>query len=107
MQNLQQGSREDDMKPGTKDTRFELVEELEKIQPRTSAIEEMIQEAKAGEYHDYKNEKYDCGKVAVSGKLRRAGLTDLAKRVESGEFDELADEEDKANLRKDFPGFFK
>lgn len=73
--------------------------ELEKL-PSTPAIQEMIIEAKAGEYHDYKNEKYVCGKVAVSGKLRAEGLIDLAKRVENGDFDEECDEQDKEYLRK-------
>lgn len=46
-----------------KDTRIHLVEELEKL-PRTLGIDLIIKEAKAGEYHDYKNQKYDCGKLA-------------------------------------------
>ncbi|WP_374029797.1 hypothetical protein [Bdellovibrio bacteriovorus] len=84
-----------------KSTMVELVQELELIVPRTPAIEEMITEAKAGEYHDYKNQKYVCGKVAVVGKLQAAGLNQLAERVADGEFDEEADEEDKANLKRD------
>lgn len=60
-----------------------------------------IAEAKAGEYHDYKNNKYACGKVASSGYLRQMGFIDLAKRIENGEFDEEADEQDKAMLKRD------
>lgn len=63
---------------------IELVQELEKL-PRTPLIDEMIEEARAGEYHDYKNEKYICGKMEASKKLREAGLIDLTKQVESGE----------------------
>lgn len=37
-----------------KSTMVELVEELEKLVPRSAAIEDMIKEAKAGEFHDYK-----------------------------------------------------
>lgn len=85
-----------------KDTRFELVEELEKLTP-TDAILEMIAEAKAGEYHDYKNKKYVCGKFALVHRLNEAGLFDLADRVKNGEFDEVADEDDKALMRKDLP----
>src|SRR5687768_195935 len=97
-----------------KNTMVELVEELEKL-PSTPEIEEMIAEAKAGEYHDYKNKKYDCGKVEVVKKLRHAAalprtpsvarkpLLDLAERVIDGEFDELADEEDKAMMRTELP----
>jgi len=86
----------------SKDTRIHLVEELEKVN-QTPAVLEMIVEAKAGEYHDYKNVKYDCGKMAVSQKLRAEGLIGLAKRVEGGEFDETADEDDKAEMRKHLP----
>lgn len=90
------------MKSERKDTRIHLVEELEKL-PQTPGIKFIIEEAKAGEYHDYKNEKYACGKVEVVGKLRAEGLHDLAGRVICGEFDEEADEEDKAQMRKDLP----
>lgn len=78
----------------------ELVEELEKL-PQTNAIQLMIEEAKAGEYHDYKNTTYVCGKMESSRRLRELGHHALAKRIESGEFDEEADEEDKALLRKE------
>ena len=84
-----------------KSTMVELVQELEAITPRTPEIEEMITEAKAGEYHDFKNQKYVCGKVAVVGKLTAAGLKELANRVINGEFDEEADEDDKAMLKRD------
>lgn len=84
------------------DTRFELVAELEKL-PRTPAIDNIIAEARAGEYHDYKNKKYACGKVAASSALRTVGLIELAKRIENGDFDEIADEDDKTMMRKDLP----
>lgn len=76
----------------------ELVSELEKVTPRTPLVEQLIAEAKAGEYHDYKNKKYVCGKVAVVGLLRQAGLEDLAKQVMQGEYDEEADAEDQKML---------
>ena len=82
------------------DTRFELVQMLENAHPNTPGLAELIAEAKAGEYHDYKNTKYDCGKVEASRKLRAAGLSRLAIMIESGDFDEEADEEDKAMMRK-------
>lgn len=61
----------------------------------------MIEEAKAGEYHDYKNKKYTCGKVASAGMLYEMGFVLLATRIADGEFDEEADEEDKAMMRKE------
>jgi hypothetical protein len=84
-----------------KSTMVELVTELEKLpEPRGQLVELMITEAKAGEYHDYKNQKYVCGKVAVVGLLREAGLDGLAKQVMNGDYDEEADEQDKAEMRK-------
>ena len=43
----------------------ELVDELRKL-PQSEGIELMIEEALAGEYHDYKNVKYVCGKMQLS-----------------------------------------
>ena len=83
-----------------KSTMVELVAELRNL-PQTSDIQLMIEEALAGEYHDYKNVKYVCGKMESSQRLRRFGHPDLAKRIEQGEFDEEADEDDKAMMRKD------
>ena len=95
-----------------KSTMVELVQELEALEPKTPGLLTIIMEAKAGEYHDYKNRKYVCGKHAVVKDLRaeadrpktpkalREPLRALAQRVIAGEFDEEADEEDKAELRK-------
>lgn len=85
-----------------KDTRIHLVQELEKL-PLTPGIKIMIEEAKAGEYHDYKSNKYDCGKYESYHRLVSLGHQDLANRVRDGEFDEDADEEDKIELRKLVP----
>ena len=81
------------MKRNRKSTMVEFVEELRKLPP-SPELKIMIHEAKTGEYHDYKNEKYVCGKVEASRKLRALGFIALAKRIEEGEFDEEADEED-------------
>lgn len=94
-----------------KSTMVEFVTELEKL-PKVPKVLEMIEEAKAGEYHDYKNKKYLCGKVEASRKLRRLNLREeskmnfalkLAKRIEDGEFDEPADDNDKAMMRRTLP----
>ena len=55
------------------------------------------------EFHDYKNDKYSCGKVAAAHLLTVAGFHDLATLVKEGEFDEEADEQDKTNMRKNLP----
>lgn len=78
---------------------IELVEELQKL-PQSTEIQFMIEEAKAGEYHDYKNEKYVCGKMESSRRLRKLGFSELAERIEQGEFDEESDEEDDRKLRE-------
>jgi len=76
-----------------KSTMVELVEELKKL-PKSPEIDFMIEEALAGEYHDYKNEKYICGKMESSCRLRGFGYQELASRIEEGEFDEEADSSD-------------
>ncbi len=87
-----------------KDTRVDLVQELYQILPLpenlpyVSALRDMIAEAKAGEYHDFKNQKYPCGKMASHEFLENIGTPSakqLAARIAEGEFDEKPDEEDK------------
>lgn len=81
-----------------KSTQVELVEELRKHTPCTK-LDSVIQEALAGEFHDYKNNKYVCGKVVLVARLQELGLFNLATRVKEGEFDEEPDDEDKEYLR--------
>lgn len=95
------------MKKVRKSTMVEFVAELEQLlakpglgEREQQGLKYMIAEAKAGEYHDYKNNKYVCGKVASSGMLRAMGFIPLAKRIENGEFDEEADESDKTSLKQ-------
>lgn len=83
-----------------KSTMVELVEELRKL-PQSPEIDFMIKEALAGEYHDYKNKKYACGKATSSARLELLGHLELANRIRNGEFDETADEDDKAMMRAD------
>lgn len=89
-----------------KSTMVELVEELRKL-PESPEINFMIEEALAGEYHDYKNEKYVCGKYESSTRLRSLGYPELAQRIEQGEFDEIMDALDKqamsAMIDENFP----
>lgn len=86
-----------------KSTMVELVTELEKL-PQTTVIKEMIAEAKAGEYHDYKNNKYVCGKFESATRLDALGYHELSKRIKEGEFDEEADEQDKKMMREGLGG---
>lgn len=103
------------MSRARKSTMVELVEELEKLQhffEKPSPIDFLIAEAKAGEFHDYKNQRYDCGKVAVCGYLdqltkqtKERGMLEASEQlsaisaaVKNGEFDEEADAEDQKML---------
>lgn len=103
-----------------KSTMIEMVEELEKLRPLFLAtgkdaddvLNFLIKEAKAGEFHDYKNQKYDCGKVQVCSFLDQlakqcherkftdlaAGLSKISADVKNGEYDEEADLEDQKML---------
>lgn len=85
-----------------KSTMVELVEELRKL-PQSFERDEMIEEALKGEYHDFKNEKYTCGKVAAVGKLLALGANSLASDVMNGVYDEEPDETDLENMRKTAP----
>jgi hypothetical protein len=89
------------MDQNRKDTRIHLVEELRKL-PKSPEIDFMIKEAIAGEYHDFKNNKYACGKVESATRLDSLGFFELSSRIKNGEFDEEPDEEDRAELRKLF-----
>jgi hypothetical protein len=89
-----------------KDTRTDLVEELKKLKQHPEIVF-MIQEAQAGEYHDYKNKKYICGKTEAVNKLyliskffQDPSFLPLANRIADGEFDEEADEDDKKMMRE-------
>lgn len=86
----------------SKSTMVELVDELEKVRalkPASSkehiVIGMMIDLARRGEYHDYKNNLYVCGKVAAVDHCRAIGLNELADRIAGGEFDETPDAEDE------------
>lgn len=94
----------------SKSTMVELVAELEKIPPVHPLLNHIIEEAKAGEFHDYKNKKYPCGKIAVVHLLKEVindctnydvcqQLAVIRTAVIDGEYDEQADEEDKAEMK--------
>ena len=91
-----------------KDTRVHLVADLQKLATESGIdpvlLNYVIAEARAGEYHDFKNEKYPCGKIAVNEYLTRLGTPGalaLAARVRDGEYDEPPDEVDKAAMAAD------
>jgi len=86
----------------SKSTMVEMVEALKQLPPHPE-VKVMIEEAKAGEFHDYKNEKYVCGKVAsveLLNDIRKKypecanGCLQIIEDITHGIYDETADEED-------------
>jgi hypothetical protein len=85
-----------------KSTMVELPQELEALN-KDGKYDEIIAEAKAGEYHDFKNQKYACGKIEVVNKLSAfPELNHIRQAVMDGDYDEEMDEADKAQMREDF-----
>lgn len=85
----------------SKSTMTDLVAELEK-RNKDGKYDFLISEAKAGEYHDFKNKKHDCGKVGLVNDLASfPELEDIRWAVINGEYDEKADEQDKELMRQD------
>lgn len=92
-----------------KNTMIELVQELGQL-PQHPEIKMMIKEAIAGEYHDFKNNKYVCGKMASAEILAivikkypdcAEGATNIRNEITTGVYDEPADEADKEMMRAD------
>lgn len=68
-------------------------------------IMEIIRQAQAGEFHDFKNTTYACGKFALAQMLQEANeplLLKIRQSVIDGEYDESPDAEDKAQMKKDW-----
>lgn len=108
-----------------KSTMVELPQDLEALRPLFKAthpqgddvLNFLIREARAGEFHDYKNEKYDCGKVAVCSFLDQLtqqcedrgyqnlanGLKGISSAVKNGDYDEEADQADIEKMRRETP----
>ena len=76
----------------SKNTMIELVSELEKL-PQTVAVKNLIKEAKAGEFHDYKATKYPFPKSILTKKLGDLNLFKLRNEVMNGEYDEEPDKQ--------------
>lgn len=83
-------------------TTVELVKDLEtKLtvdalfinQQQREEIFRIITEAKAGEFHDFLNDKYPLPKMELHRQLLNANLGDLAKKVVEGEYDNEAPED--------------
>lgn len=92
--------------PKTKSTITDLPNDIRLAIPeeeQTPLIKRILMEAEAGEFHDFKNEKYTCGKVAVCNLLvetKDSRLDGIRQAVVEGYYDESPDKEDKARLKK-------
>jgi len=95
----------------TKSTNKELVEELTERNTK-GKYDALIERAKTNGYHDFKfdEDKYAdciCPKTdLVNDLFAFPELADVRKDVINGVYDESPDEEDKAQLAKDFPFMF-
>lgn len=86
----------------SKDTRTDLVMELEALLPGCGAmkavrVNAIIARARRGDFHCFKS-PYDVPKVELVNALRTASLNALARRVIAGEFDETPDAADAAAM---------
>lgn len=71
-----------------------LMEALEAEEPPLP--DWIIKEARAGEFHDYLNQKYAMPQVQLLGYLRHLGDHDaLCERIMEGEFDATKEESDR------------
>lgn len=95
----------------SKSTITHLPKDIEALIPEnehTPLINQIIQEATIGEFHDYKNDKYVCGKMALVLLLQQAfdegekRLINIQKAVVDGEYNEHADENDLANMKREW-----
>lgn len=90
----------------SKSTSKELVEELTS-RNLNGKYDQLIKNAVANRYHDYKNpDDVDCGKMELASDLQSyPELADIYQKVIDGEYDEVADEEDKAAMRAELPKY--
>jgi hypothetical protein len=68
-------------------------------------IMEIIRQAQAGEFHDFKNTTYACGKmmlVQMLSEVNEKALIPIRQAVIDGEYDESPDAEDQAQIKKDW-----
>lgn len=68
-------------------------------------IMEIIRLAQSGEFHDFKNTQFACGKIALFRFLNDAEepkLLPVADDVKNGVYDKSPDDEDRAQMKKDW-----
>jgi hypothetical protein len=84
---------------------IEMVHELRKL-PQHQEVVTMVMEAVTGEFHDYKNQKYVCGKMTAAQFLfdiseKYSDCQDALKireEIITGAYDETPDQEDQKML---------
>ena len=89
-----------------KSTITDLSKEIEALIPaneRTHLINKILLEARQGEFHDFKSEKYVCEKIELVNMLRETGdqrLNPLIWDVIHGVYDEPPTEKDSEKIRQ-------
>lgn len=75
------------------------------IGKRSAYVQEIIKQAIRGEFHDFKNTTYVCGKTQLVHMLHTANepaLLSIRQAVINGEYDESPDADDISNMKKDW-----
>lgn len=91
-----------------KTTIIDLPNDIQQALPNfkeNKLVMEIIRQAKAGEFHDFKNTTHVCGKMAVVKMLYEAdepALMSIRQAVIDGDYDESPDDDDKAKMKKDW-----
>ena len=92
----------------TKSTITDLPNDIRIAVPNSEinfCIQEIIRQAQCGEFHDFKNTNYACGKIQLVNMLRVANniaLEPIIEAVINGDYDESPDEEDKEKMKNDW-----
>lgn len=91
-----------------KSTITDLPKDIKQAVPNykdNQAVMEIIRQAQAGEFHDFKNTTHVCGKMAVAQMLldaKEPALLPIRQAVINGDYDESPDDEDKAKMKKEW-----
>ena len=91
-----------------KSTITDLPKDIQQAVPNfkdNELIMEIIRQAQAGEFHDYKNTTYVCGKTVAVQMLQETNepaLTPIRQAIIDGDYDEKPDDEDMAAMKKDW-----
>ena len=93
----------------SKNTMIDLIPELEKL-TKCEGSRLLIEDAKNGDFHDFRNKKFTCGKVALAGLMKewiecypadKDQAQSIYDDVVGGVYDEQMTDDDKEYLKKE------